>query len=145
MSVESFDSDDEYHDALYKEAAHDVRYLMPKTMKSWLRIDLDVKNGLEKLASMIKDYAQFDVLSLTRKMTRTLEMSLDQSSKKYRDHKAEVLAKLAHASSQLVSALEMKDNIVSMRQEKLSDLMETFKASKEFQKREVADGLALQA
>ena len=51
---------------------------MPAHMPKYLRIDLDIKEGLLRLTDLMKEYSNFDVLALERDVTRTLELELDK-------------------------------------------------------------------
>ena len=56
----------------------DERFHIPKHIPSYLRVDVDVKQGLINLQKLIKEYAQFDIVKLDREQMRKLEDSLDK-------------------------------------------------------------------
>ena len=56
----------------------DIKSLIPSNIPAYLRIDVDIKDGLLKLHDLMRDYSNFDVLALEREVTRKLELELDQ-------------------------------------------------------------------
>lgn len=50
---------------------------MPKNIASFLRIDVDVKEGLIKIQNLVKAFASFDSYALERRLARKLELELD--------------------------------------------------------------------
>jgi len=87
----------------------DIRYLMPSHMPQYLRIDLDVKEGLLRLTDLMKEYSNFDVLALERDVTRTLELELDKQSADYKRHNRATEKRLAQATEKLEQCILLKD------------------------------------
>ena len=67
-------------------------------MPAYLRIDKDVKQGLIRLQQLIKEYAQFDIVSMDCEQMRLLEVNLDKQSTEYKRHRADVVKKLNQAT-----------------------------------------------
>ena len=93
----------------------DDRFHIPKQIPSYLRIDVDVKNGLINLQKLIKEYAQFDIVQLDREQMRKLEVSLDKQSAEYKEHRSAVLDRLTKAADDLEDCIKLKGQIVESR------------------------------
>lgn len=82
---------------------------MPNHMPQYLRIDVDVKEGLLRLTELMKEYSNFDVLALERDTTRTLELELDKQSADYKRHNRTTEKRLMSAAEKLEKCIILKD------------------------------------
>jgi len=98
--------------------SNDVRFLMPKSMPAYLRIDKDIKQQLIELSKLAKEYSKFDVIGLDHEINRKLELQLDRQSTEYKNHHKEFKKKLTNALASIEDSILLKDDIIRIRKEK---------------------------
>lgn len=89
--------------------------MIPPHMPTWLRIDLDIKNGLVNLNKVTRQYTEMDIRFLKQDAEEKMDNEFTKSSIEYDVHKREIDRQAADSNAKASECLEIKDSVIQVR------------------------------
>jgi len=119
-----------------KMTPEEVKAMIPPHMPAWLRIDVDIKNGLVNLNQVTRQYTEMDIKFLKQDAEEKMENEFMKSSIEYDNHKREIDRMAAESNQKASDCLEIKDSVIQVRKEKFDNVRKIVALTSDFVKRD---------